>query len=129
MNRQEKRRQDRELEKLMLEDRFLQFYPRKIFHGDTEQADHYLLSYCPVCRFPEPSVLSLGEWSHDQKRLLCKVTGLDLDGEDDFDYFRRTCGMWNENTGQMKRLIEFFKNEKAKQDRFLMNIGVQQCPE
>jgi hypothetical protein len=73
-------------------------------------------------------VLSLGEWLHDQKRLLCKVTRLDLDGEDDFDYFRRTCGMWNANTEQMKRLIEFFKNEKAKQDRFLMNIGVQQCP-
>jgi hypothetical protein len=52
------------------------FYPTMLFNSETGEHLPFLLSYCMTCKYPEPSVFNVAEFSpkHDG-RLICKVTG------------------------------------------------------
>jgi hypothetical protein len=113
-NRQEKRRKEREEEEKMMK-----FYPLKIFDEDTGQSIDFLSGYCLWCNDSEPTLVTLAEWSHEQKRLLFTVTGRsDIDGEETFDFYCYACGVRQANTDVMKRFVEFADKEKGKMIRF-----------
>ena len=58
--------------------------------------------------------------SHEQKRLLCKVTGHDFDGKDSFDFWCARCGIGRDciKSYVMKGLIAYSEKEAEKMRRF-----------
>jgi hypothetical protein len=121
MTRQEKRRKERESEfkKELQNERYLINYPVKLFDEDTGQSIDFLVGYCPFCKNRGPTVYSLAEWSHEQRRLIFKVTGRDeLDGGDTFDFYCHACGVHVANSKVMKDYVELAKRENEKMRKF-----------
>jgi hypothetical protein len=90
MTRQEKRSREKEVrrfQKGLQNERYLIYYPEKMFDEDIGQDIDFLVSHCPYCKSLEPTIYNLAEWSHKQKRLVLKITRRDAtDGMDDFDF-------------------------------------------